>query len=380
LSKKLAMRNLGIVAPIIDGGIRTHLEALCPLLERAGYNITVITSREAAWAGRALRYRLLGFPSHEYSFMPGSLGLMHDMESHRWDLLHVHGYPNFMADWLTLSRRIHGMPIVLTPHGSVHQFTSGFMRRIKTIHNAAMSGFVENVGMYIAVSEAERTAMLQRGFPSDRVRVVRNGVSQVLLDASRSNYLREKYGQGFYVAYVGRLSGSKNVELLPGLMERIQRRNRDIKLIVAGEDYGKRVELERQVAQMGLADNVTFLGWLTEDEKLKVLTSADVFVHPSLQDVASLGVMEAEASGTPAVAFDTPGNAEMIIDDGTGILATRDDPPGGLADAILGLAENESTLKRMGKEAKEYASTHFTWEASALQTAGIYEELAGKVS
>lgn len=311
--------------------------------------------------------------------MPGSIGLLRDLKNRRWDVLHVHGYPNFMADWLTLSKKIHQVPLVITAHGSVHQFTSNTLRMLKEVHNAAMSRFLAEVDMFIAVSDAERTVLLGRGFPPDRVRVVRNGVSRAFLDSSRSDYLRETYGPGFYAVYIGRLSGSKNIELLPRLMELVRKRNPEVRLVVAGGDYGMRAELERQAAEAGVRDGLIILGWLAEDEKLKVLTSADVFVHPSLQDVASLGVMEAEACGTPAVAFDTPGNAEMILNNKTGILAPRDDP-NGLADAILGLAEDEASLRRMGEAAREHMSTHFRWETTVRETARVYEELDGRVS
>jgi glycosyltransferase involved in cell wall biosynthesis len=71
-------------------------------------------------------------------------------------------------------------------------------------------------------------------------------------------------------------------------------------------------------SDLGIADRVTFTGWLAADAASQRLRAADVFVYPSLREPGGTVVLEAMASGLPSIVADWGGPGEYIAD-GTGL-------------------------------------------------------------
>ena len=79
-------------------------------------------------------------------------------------------------------------------------------------------------------------------------------------------------------------------------------------------------ELKQLSIKYGIENKVNFTGWISEQEKISLLSEATIFVHPSLEDVFLLSLLEAAAIGIPCVAFDVQSNSEILEDGNTGII------------------------------------------------------------
>ena len=103
--------------------------------------------------------------------------------------------------------------------------------------------------------------------------------------------------------YAGRLSGEKNVDLLPPLLARLK--SIDAHLVIAGDGPSRR-ELERNVN--GSRDRIHFHGHLGDRGALaNLMTDADLFVHPNSREPFGIAPLEAMAAGLPVVAPDRGG-------------------------------------------------------------------------
>jgi len=218
---------------------------------------------------------------------------------------------------------------------------------------------------YVAVSED--TAVMARDaerVPAGKVTVIHNGI-----DVERFA-LREKTSAPTRsrAVTVGRLSPIKDHVTLLKAARLVADRLPGFQLDVIG-DGPLRADLETLRATLGLADHVHFRGY--REQVGPYLAAADVFVLSSVSEGISIALLEAMASGLPAVATDVGGNREVIVPDVNGYLV-RVGSPGDLADAILSLLEVPGALERMGRAARQRVEDQFNLSKVVGGYEGLY--------
>jgi len=209
----------------------------------------------------------------------------------------------------------------------------------------------------IAVSPTTRDALLELGFSASQVSIVYNGVD---LPAQAPAVQRDG---GHRIAYVGRIKRYKRLERLVAAVADLRQTIPDVHLDLAG-DGDARLEIQEQVEKLHLQDHVSIHGYVDEVKKAEILSLATVFATPSLQEGWGLSVIEANAFGCPAVAFDVPGLCVAIRDGETGLLA-RDEAA--FKAALETILSDPSTRSRLSEGARAWA-TKFDWEFCALET------------
>ena len=367
--------KIGIIStPLAEGGVATHLKGVISRLRERGHTVTFVTTNKYAGIIKAdivKTYSYLPFPTKLYGFMPSAIwGIFRVLRD--CDIVNIYGYPNFLTDYLTITRPFHKKPLVITLAGSFHQFTSSNIYFLKRMHNACMLKFQRFVDKFIAVSQAEKNEVIKRGVAEGKVRIVYSAVSDKYLKITGENRRTiEKR-----ILYLGRLTSSKNPELLVEAIEQVVRRNNNVKLILAGPDFGERRNLEALVSKLGIRKHVEFSGWVSEEKKLELFDSCHVFIHPSLQDILALTVLEASMAGLPTIAFNVGGNSEMIVNGQTGVLVDHLSPEA-LSDAILEILNSGDLADKMGKQAREYVSSKFLWERVVTELEEVYYEAVG---
>ncbi len=134
------------------------------------------------------------------------------------------------------------------------------------------------------------------------------------------------------------------------------------RLVIVG-DGPLRPHLEREAAELGLVDRVSFLGFI--DSVLDEIAGADVYAQVSLQEGLPLSLLNAMALGKPILATDVGGMPEVVTDRVTGLLVSPS------TDAIAsGLAEllgDDTLRRRLGDTAREWISNELTWEKVAAR-------------
>jgi colanic acid/amylovoran biosynthesis glycosyltransferase len=125
----------------------------------------------------------------------------------------------------------------------------------------------------------------------------------------------------------------------------------------AGSDRGA---IEADVARLNLRDRVTFLGPLSEEGVSALWKTADVCLLTSvgLGEASPVAVMEAMASGVPAICSRIGGTADMIESGVDSILVDQEDV-GAIAQAIITLARDRSMLARLSVGARKRAERDF---------------------
>src|SRR5437762_4006565 len=146
----------------------------------------------------------------------------------------------------------------------------------------------------------------------------------------------------------------------------------DITVDVRGQgDDGPR--LERLAVALDLGDAVRFLGFVSEEEKQRLLRRAWAVVFPSPKEGWGITNVEAAACGTPALASNSPGLRESVQDGVTGYLLPHGDVVT-LASRMVALAVNPSVVERLGRAARAFAEG-LSWEAAARATLEHIEQI-----
>jgi glycosyltransferase involved in cell wall biosynthesis len=228
--------------------------------------------------------------------------------------------------------------------------------------------------LFIAVSEAVRQRAIARGFPEARTIVHHVGV-----DLERLRPDPDAVEPGL-VIHVGRLVEKKGTAQLLAAFATVRARNPAARLVVIG-DGPLRARLAHEAA--GLGDAVRFLGALPPDAVARWMQRAWLIAAPSLTasdgDAEGLPtvLVEAAASGLPAVATHHSGIAEVVADGRTGMLVPEGDIAG-LADRILALLSRKAQRTELGRAARVHAERHFDLVAQTRKLEDHYDGLISR--
>jgi len=213
--------------------------------------------------------------------------------------------------------------------------------------------FVYRRTPFITISASTRDELRSLRIARGTVPVVHSGVSAAYAPGERAPVPT--------IAYLGRLRRYKRVRTLIDAFAAVRAAVPDARLLVAG-DGDDREPLERYVAERGVA-GVEFLGFVDEERKRRLLQEAWVLGMPSSLEGWGIVVTEANACGTPAVAFRVRGLQDCIVDGETGVLV-GDGDEAAYAQALLRLLTDERERTRLASNALAWAA-QFSWPRTA---------------
>ncbi len=167
---------------------------------------------------------------------------------------------------------------------------------------------------------------------------------------NRSSFLRNTYGinNKIVMLFVGRFAAEKDIEVLVNAFNILNKKYKDkIHLLLTGDGplYSK---LEKEVP-----DNVTFTGYKKGADLAEIYASADIFTFPSSTETYGNVVLEAMASGLPAVCADRGGVLENCINGKNSVIFRHNDSKD-MALKISTLVENENFRLQMGLEGRKH--------------------------
>ena len=201
-----------------------------------------------------------------------------------------------------------------------------------------------------APSQAICEELQHKGIPKEKIRHYPRGVDTELFHPTKRNGFFSAHfniaQDEFKLLYVGRVSREKNLPFLAEVFREICGRRKNLHLIVVGD--GPYLD-EMKGALTGFP--VTFTGYLIGDDLSQAYASSDVFVFPSITDTFGNVVLEALASGLPAIVSDRGGPKESVIHGKSGFVLPPDNRSA-FADTILGLVDEPDRLNRFKQQAR----------------------------
>jgi D-inositol-3-phosphate glycosyltransferase len=205
--------------------------------------------------------------------------------------------------------------------------------------------------------------------PRDRIAVVQPGVDLDVFQPRPKALARLLVGHAEHRLFVfaGRLEPLKGVDVILRALALLTAGDRhpEARLVVLGEDSGsgaggEQARLRRLTGELGLLDQVEFVGSVPQPWLATYYAAAEACIMPSYSESFGLVGLEAQACGTAVVASNLPGLASVVRDGVTGFLVDGHEPAA-YAEHMRRLLETPSLAERLGERGSRLASG-FSWE------------------
>ncbi len=221
----------------------------------------------------------------------------------------------------------------------------------------------------IAISESTKKDLVNfYKVPESKIKVIYSGVSQsmTLLEKNdkKLKSVKEKYSLfDEFILYLGTIEPRKNIVGIIKAFEGIREKKR-IKLVLAGALGWLYEDILKEIKSSKFAEDIIFLGFVDDKDKVGLYNLASVFVYPSFFEGFGFPPLEAMACGTPVVTSNCSSLPEVVGD-----AALMVDPykPSEIADAIWILLEDDK-LRNLYKEKGILRAKKFSWERTGKKT------------
>jgi phosphatidylinositol alpha 1,6-mannosyltransferase len=290
------------------------------------------------------------------------------------DLLHITGPGDIgmLGAWLAHELRI---PLAASWHTNVHEYAGRRLEKLLSFlperHLRTVSAAAERHALYGAAKfysiakilfapnqELVELLHAQTGRPCF---LMQRGVDAVTFRPEK----RDPGQRPFTIGYVGRLSVEKNVRFLPEIERALNSLNiTDYRFLIAGSGG----EQEWLAANLKQAE---FVGVIKGEELARAYANMDVFAFPSRTDTFGNVILEALASGVPAVVT-ADGGPKFLVKSGVTGFVAHDDRT--FIQCIVELIQKPEMRAEMRRAAREYACS-ISWDRVFEQVYDAYERL-----
>jgi glycosyltransferase involved in cell wall biosynthesis len=300
--------------------------------------------------------------------------LARSLEERRIEVLHAHQYTPFFYSALARPLCLFRPRLILTEHGRHYPDRVSPVRR--AVNRLVLDRLADSVTACCHFS-AEGLARVD-GFAGGRIETIENGIDVEKYASHESKSSAQKRlgldPTRTYIIHVARHHPVKDQPTLLRAFALIAAEYPTVDLVLVGSGP-LREELEHLVIDLRIMDRVNFLGIRPDIPEL--MHAADVFALPSLSEAASLTLLEAMASGLPAVVTAVGGNPEIVRHEREGLLFPRGDAAA-CAAAFRRLLSDSSFAERLGAAGRERAVEKYQLSRTVEQYYRLYCRLAGR--
>jgi len=293
------------------------------------------------------------------------------------DLLHVH-YAIPHATSAVMARQIleregHPLPIVTTLHGT----DITLIGQDPSFAPVVTWSINESDGV-TAVSDYLRQETYDHFAVDNGIEVIPN-----FIDTDRFRRQdKEHFKQALcpngekVIVHVSNFRPVKNTKQVVEIFHRVRNGHSDVKLLLVG-DGPERVPTERKARELGVYDDIRFLG--KQDPIEEILSIADIFLMPSQTETFGLAALEAMACRVPTVVSDVGGLPELVVDGETGFLCPPDDVDA-FTERTRALLHDDELHEEMSEAARTRAVETFDINRVVPMYERYYEEVVGETT
>lgn len=297
------------------------------------------------------------------------------LDEYAFDILHFHEpwVPMLSLQMLSRSRAVDVVNIGTFHAKLPDTMVTRTMAKVITPYTKSVLRYLD---AFTAVSDAAAEFVCSQ--TKQPVAIIPNGIDLTRFTMPKKFNDTRKHKT---ILYVGRLEGRKGVNYLLHAFRQLQTKQPEVSLVLAG-DGSDREKLETLAADLGL-ENVTFLGYVTDEQKIRLLQESDLFCAPSIYG-ESFGIvlLEAMATGLVTVAGDNPGYAGVM--NGLGSISLVDPKHTAEFARRLDLLLHETDLRKLWRNWAAEELPHYNYERIVSQYEEVYKaaiaEAAAKVA
>ncbi len=341
------------------GGIERRMHVTAKHLSKLGHDVTILT---AQLPGTPLEeesedgYRIIRLPSRFYNvYNPpyvSTKGVLEQLNAMQPDLVDYNYRWAFSFDGDVAK---YAGKKIFTYHNMWGEGV-GCQKYISEINDRLYRKKLDTYDHIMPVTEYVRQDLIKHGIDPSRMTAIDNCLDEVPELSSE---------EGDFILSLGRLVETKG---LPYLIEAMK--STDCKLILCGTGPEEK-KLRKMISRYNLGNRIEIKGWVSEDEKARLMSTCRFFVMPSLYESYGLAALEALSYGKPIVCTDVDGLPGNVKDAGY-YVKPKDSV--GLANAINTLNSDEDLRQDLSKKAIK-VSREVTWDTQILKVEALFKDV-----
>ncbi len=379
--------KIGLLVPEMPpdavGGGGVVFDALARRLVADGHAVTVVAA--ATYRGprdehppdgfELIRVPELAHPTPEYRTsmppLPGRALVRAIRALRACDVVNAHGYACPLVD--VIGAFLDPREIVFTLHGFLYTIPErgGALAAAYNLYDRCLGARVfRSAHRVTAVSSAVALAASERGRPD--CAVIPNGFAPPDPRPLAPEIAREA-ARGPYLLCIGRLQWLKGFDTAMEALALLRERGSRLRLLIAGRDGGYETALRQKAERLDLADAVSFLGFVPNDQIATLLAASEAYLLTSRIEALSVSAMEALSAGAPSILSKVGGMPDIATDGVNAIFATPE-VPATFADAVERLQRDPELRDRIVANGRVRVR-EFAWPRIARLYEATYDEV-----
>jgi len=391
----------------LDGGGREeHIYQLSKRLAESGDEVTIVTSdytptgREVI-GDRARKVKgiflktLKGYP---VNIPPGRIVIPDLMDwllkVNNFDLIHAHGMGEQVVLEAMYVAKIKNIPFVFTPH--FHPYWAyeklNAQKIWKVLQETQTKMIVENADATIVFSNAGKEELIKYtgAKKTKNIHIIPNGIDENLPKVTPEDvkkvFLKHEIPPAKnYMIFLGDITNPrKGAFTAVQTFRQVRFQLPDTHLIMVGPwssrlKTGTGIEkLVQLLNKLVKAGRVTVTDWVSDFDKVALLTGSDLLISPTVYDSFGMALAEALWCGTPVVSTKVGGVPFTVRDGKDGILVDDADNIEKFAKASIKLLKNKELAKKMGQNGHKRVEKLFLLKTMTQRTRNLYQKLIEK--
>lgn len=346
------------------GGIEHRMHDTARLLAQRGHDVTIVTARLPDTEAEELTpegYRIIRLESKFINIynppFVSSKGLLDTLESIDADVVNYNyrWAPSYNKDMA----RYDG-PKVFTYHNMWGEGV-GIQGKVSEVNdNSFAKNTLSTFDHIICVSKFVQDDLIRRGIPSEKTSFIPSCLPE--------DPLPNNSEEGDFILSLGRQVATKGLKYLIDAMQHV-----DCKLIMCGKGPEQK-KLEKQISKLGLGDRVEMRGYVSDEEKMRLMDTCKFFVMPSEFESLGLAAIELMSHGRPIICSDADGLPETVGN--AGVVVPKKDSKA-LADAINKLLADPYRRRELGRNAVE-RTKFYSWDTHIGDLERILQNVANQ--
>ena len=273
------------------------------------------------------------------------------------------------------------IPLIVGPMASLEDVARSTKKRQKLLADRMYTNdMLKNSNGFHCVGNQEKESLVKLGVNPNKIQVIDNAI---MVDDKKNIKKTEIFkkidlsqNKDPFLITIGRIDPKKGLELLLLTFSKLLKKYKNLILVIVGTGNKQYVKtIKHLVDELNIQDSVKFTGYVTEAEKIELLSSARLFVTTSQSDIHTTTAIEALAIGKPVVI--TKNSDFPEIDDyqaGITVESTHES----IFNAISELLDNETKIQKFSDNAKRLVEEKFLLKNQIDKYENMFREVINK--
>ncbi|MEI7688641.1 MAG: glycosyltransferase [Candidatus Nomurabacteria bacterium] len=225
---------------------------------------------------------------------------------------------------------------------------------LNNLWNKYLSWTYDKAESLIYPTEMARTLLDKLSKKNQKSHVISNGINTQEFKIISVGDFHERFNipeDKTKLLFVGRLFPEKSIDTLIKSIPHVVKEYPNTHLMIVGGGHLES-KLKKMVSDLKINEHITFLGLVSEEDKILAYNASDIFILPSLAELEGMVVLEAMSCGKPIIIGDSEMSASRFFVDENGFLFESKNPID-LAEKILMLIKDSELREKMGKKSIE---------------------------